>query len=39
MLNPHPFTDEIKRHTEVEVLVVTRDNHSEVIKKVLSLLS
>ena len=39
MLNPHPFTDEIKRHTEVEVLVVTRDNHSEVMKKVLSLLS
>jgi nucleoside-triphosphatase len=39
MLNPHPFADEIKRHTEVEVLVVTKDNHSEVMKKVLSLLS
>jgi hypothetical protein len=26
MLNPHPFADEIKRHPEVEVLPVTRDN-------------
>jgi len=36
MLNSHPFTDEIKRHAEVEVLLVTRDNHIEVMKKVLS---
>jgi nucleoside-triphosphatase THEP1 len=35
MLNPHPFADEIKRHPEVEVLLVTRDNRNEVIKKVL----
>ena len=35
MLNPHPFADEIKRHTEVEVLLVTRDNQAEVMKKVL----
>jgi nucleoside-triphosphatase len=35
MLNPHPFADEIKRHPEVEVLSVTRDNRPEVMKKVL----
>jgi len=35
MLNPHPFADEIKRHPEVEVLLVTRDNRTEVMKKVL----
>jgi len=36
MLNPHPFADEIKRHPEVEVLLVTSDNRSEVMKKVLN---
>jgi len=35
MLNPHPFADEIKRHPEVEVLLVTRDNRTEVMKRVL----
>ena len=35
MLNHHPFADEIKRHPQAEVLLVTRDNHTEVIKKVL----
>jgi nucleoside-triphosphatase len=35
MLNPHPFADEIKRHPEAEVLLVTRDNHTEVMRKVL----
>jgi len=35
MLNPHPFADEIKRHPEVEVLLMTRDNRTEVMKKVL----
>ncbi|MGB5924808.1 MAG: NTPase [Dehalococcoidia bacterium] len=39
MLNPHPFADEIKRHPEVEVLSVTRDNRPEVMKKVLSWLT
>ena len=34
MLNPHPFADEIKRHPEVEVLLVTRDNRTEVMRKV-----
>jgi len=36
MLNPHPFADEIKRHPEVETLLVTRDNRTEVTKKVLN---
>jgi nucleoside-triphosphatase len=36
MLNPHPFTDEIKRHPEVETLLVTRDNRTEVMRKVLN---
>ena len=31
--------DEIKRHPEVEVLWVTRDSHTEVMKKVLSWLA
>lgn len=39
MLNPHPFADEIKLHPEVEVHLVTRDNHSEVMKKVLNWLT
>jgi nucleoside-triphosphatase THEP1 len=39
MLNPHPFADEIKRHPEVEVVLVTRDNHAEVMKKVLNWLT
>jgi len=34
MLNPHPFADEIKRHPEVETLLVTRDNRNEVTRKV-----
>jgi len=36
MLNPHPFADEIKRHHEVEVLLVTRDNRPQVMNKVLN---
>jgi len=35
MLNTHPFADEIKRHPEAETLLVTRDNRTEVMKKVL----
>jgi nucleoside-triphosphatase len=35
MLNPHPFADEIKRHPEVETLLVTRDNRTDVMKKIL----
>jgi len=36
MLNPHPFADEIKRHPEVETLLITRDNPSEVTKEVIT---
>jgi nucleoside-triphosphatase len=36
MLNPHPFADEIKRHHEVEVLLVTRGNRPQVMNKVLN---
>jgi nucleoside-triphosphatase len=39
MLNPHPFADEIKRRLEVETLLVTRDNRTEVMIKVLSWLT
>ena len=35
MLNHHPFADEIKRHPQVEVLLVARDTRTEVMKKVL----
>jgi nucleoside-triphosphatase len=35
-LNPHPFADEIKRHPEVETLLVTRENRTEVMKRVLN---
>lgn len=34
MLNPHPFADEIKRHPEVETVLVTRDNRADVMRKV-----
>jgi nucleoside-triphosphatase THEP1 len=36
MLNPHPFADEIKRRPEVETLLVTRDNRTQVMRKVLN---
>ena len=35
MLNHHPFADEIKRHPQVEVLLVNRDNRTDVMKKIL----
>jgi nucleoside-triphosphatase THEP1 len=35
MLNHHPFADEIKRHPQAEVLLVTSDNRTEVMEKVL----
>ena len=35
MLNPHPFADEIKRHPEAEVVLVTKDNRTEVMQRVL----
>ena len=39
MLNPHPFADEIKRHPKVETLLVTRDNRTKVMGKVLTWLT
>ena len=39
MLSPHPFADEIKRHPEVEVLLVARDNHPQAMNNVLSWLA
>ena len=36
MLNPHPFSDEIKRHPEVETLLLTSDNCTEVMSEVLN---
>jgi hypothetical protein len=36
MLNPHPFAGEIKRHPGVEALLVTRDNPTEVMNRVLN---
>jgi nucleoside-triphosphatase THEP1 len=39
MLNPHPFADEIKRRPEVEILLVTRDNRTVVMKKVIAWLT
>lgn len=34
MLNSHPFADEVKRHPEVETLLVTSDNRSEVTEMI-----
>ncbi len=39
MLNPQLFADQIKRHPEVEVLLVTRNNRPQVMKKVLDWLA
>jgi nucleoside-triphosphatase len=39
MLNPHPLANETKRHPEVEILPVTRDNRLQVIKQVLGWLA
>jgi nucleoside-triphosphatase len=39
MLNPHPFADEIKRHPEVETLLVTTDNRRDVVRKILNWLT
>ncbi len=39
MLHPHPLADEIKRSSKVETLMVTRDNHIDVIDNVLNWLS
>lgn len=35
MLAPHPWADGVKQRPEVEIITVTRNNRSEVIKQVL----
>jgi nucleoside-triphosphatase len=39
MLNSHRFADEIKRHPQVQVLLVTRENRPQVMNEVLSWLT
>ncbi len=39
MLSPNPFADRIKHHPAVEVLLVTKDNHPDVMRKILTWLS
>lgn len=39
MLKPHPFANEIKRHPGVETLLLTRENRSDVMNKVLDWLT
>jgi nucleoside-triphosphatase len=39
MHNPHPFADAVKRHPEVEVLLLTRGNRTEIMNKVLNWLT
>jgi len=36
MLGPNPFADEIKRHPEVKLLVVTRGNCNQVSREILN---
>lgn len=36
MLNLYPFADEIKRHPEVKLLLVTRSNHNQVLREILN---
>lgn len=31
MLNPHPWADTIKRHPQVKLVELTRDNHTQVL--------
>lgn len=35
MLNPHPFADRVKWHSQVEVILLTRDNRAEAMRKVM----
>jgi nucleoside-triphosphatase len=36
MLSPHPFADKIKRHSQVETLLVTRANRNQVLEEILN---
>jgi nucleoside-triphosphatase len=35
MLGPHPFADEVKNHPQVELLLVSRDNHNQALREIL----
>lgn len=39
MLSAHPFADLIKRHHQVETLLVTRGNHAETLQNILDWLA
>ncbi len=34
MLNPNPWADEVKRHPNVNLVTVTRDNHEQVLEEI-----
>jgi len=34
MLTSHPWADEIKRHPQVKLVTVTRDNHQRVLEDI-----
>ena len=38
MLNSHPWADEIKRHPNVDVILLTRENRDQVLDKILNCL-
>ena len=35
MLSPNPFADDIKRHPDVKLLLVTRANHGQILKEII----
>jgi nucleoside-triphosphatase len=35
MLGPHLFADEVKNHPQVELLLVSRDNHKQALREIL----
>lgn len=35
MLGPHPFADEVKKHPQVELLLVSRDNYNQALREIL----
>lgn len=36
MLSPYPFADEIKHHPQVKVIEISRANHNQVLREVIS---
>jgi len=35
MLNPHPFADDVKHHTNVKVIELTRANHDRILGEII----